>query len=509
MKLEIVRLFRWGIIVSDDDRTDESDVEPVRRGWKRLLLPTGLVLGLVLGGLVIARWQVGRLGDDKLTDVVKKIEDNERSWKCEEIDSERLGHLPPPDENSAPLVLRLAEEIPPGWNQWRSTAKWLIAAQDNRLPSSNRLQELDYYREATRAVREHARSLENRPNGGYSYNWPDNPVQIITSLPHIESAGKVLSLLEYDARLAILDGDPNRAIRDARAALNLARSIGDEPSRIAQTWRMVFRMRAATLALGTLALSTPTQGLEQLQNALEADADEPLFLNGARGERAAFHRLFESLETGRVGIETVLPPHGEITTPLAEPAIFQVYRPLLPDDHAEFIRLYTEFIAAAQLPWNEQREAITGIKLPNKDADDLRHSLTRLLFPPLDRIHLTVLQNRAHLLVAVAAIACERFRQLRGRWPQDLSEIPQTILAAIPSSPFDGEPVRYQVLANRVVLTCYCWNRGSKERPQIDFRDQKAGPVEFRYSELPGVGIAATLWNTNLRGLPFQETKEP
>ncbi|HEV3440092.1 MAG TPA: hypothetical protein VG122_22180 [Gemmata sp.] len=491
--------------MADEELAEQTDAEPTRRGWKRFFVRAAVVIGILLMVSFITRWQMERVSEQKLTEVVTLIDQTEHQWRLEEIEAKRLARMPPPNENAASLVLEIADNIPAEWNQWRETAKWLISTPDNYLPSPERIQELHLHKESTQAIRDRAHAIRDRPTGYYTFKWPDNPNAL--TLPHLDSAGRVVVLLEYDARLAVSDRDPDRGIRAAHAVLDVARSIGDEPTLVSQNFRMMFRLKSAIAALGTLASTTPTTGLEQLQAAFLADADEPLFLYGVRGERAAFHRMFDGLESGRLRIANLFSAHGEAGTPIANPAMFKLYQPLLPGDHAECMRLYTAFIDVAKRVWHEQREAAAKITMPKETPEGMQYTLTRMVFPPLDRILESSLRNRAHLLIAATAIACERFRQQQGRWPHELSEIPRTILPSIPLSPFDGEPLRYRILPDRIVLTCYCWKAGQTHEQPAEFRDQKAGPVEFRYPESPGFGIAACVWNPDQRGLPFSEKR--
>jgi hypothetical protein len=76
-------------------------------------------------------------------------------------------------------------------------------------------------------------------------------------------------------------------------------------------------------------------------------------------------------------------------------------------------------------------------------------------------------------------------------------------------SPYDGEPLRYLVLDDRIVLTCYCWAKGDAKKHEMDFLDQRAGPIEFSHPESHGIGLGASLWNPDRRGLPFEEKKKP
>ena len=304
-----------------------------------------------------------------------------------------------------------------------------------------------------------------------------------------------VSLLHHDAMLAALDGNPNRGIRAAHAALNVSRSIGDEPLLISQLFRMSCRNRAAHIALMTLAWGTPTADLAELQAALLEDAEEPLFLHGVRGERAALHKLFLGLESGKLDYDSIFMPCNR--PPLA-PTLFRAYRPLLYADHAECLRLMTGYVEAAKLPWHEQRAAARAI-MPDGPSNDVRHLVTRMVLPACDKMADGGLRSRARLLTAGLAVACERFRQQTGRWPKSLEEIPKSILASVPLSPFDGQPIRYRVLPDGIAISCFCRD----EKMNID------GLVEFREGDARGFAEGARLWNSELRGLPaLPEKKE-
>jgi hypothetical protein len=489
--------------VTDFEQKEEVEQKPTRRSWKRFFVRAFFLLGVLLIGFFAFRWQIGRMGERKLAETVRQIDNIEQQWTLEEIEANRSAREPPPHENAARLVLEVAGQIPETWNEWRKNSKWWEPTHNNHLPSQERGQELNRHRESTAKVRDLALTLRNRWLGRYSVQWTDNPIAV--SLPHLDSAGRVVTLLEYDARLAAIDRNPNRGIQAAHAALNVARSIGDEPNLVSQNFRMMFRSRAAVTAMGTIANGLPTVGLEELQAAFFAEAYEPILSNGTRGERAAFHRMFEGLQSGRLKIETLFPRTGDVGTTLAIPAVFEAYKPFLPADHAECIRLYTASIEVGKLPWHEQREAIKKIANEKENLSVSRFPLTRLTFPPLDNFVEVCLRNRAQLLTAATALACERFRQQNGRWPRELSEIPKTILPAQPLDPFTGRPLGYQVLPDRIAVTCYSWSNGHANEDAVPYREQKAGPIEFRNPETPGFGIAACVWTVEQRGLPIQE----
>ncbi len=489
--------------VTDDEMEEFSETKPASKGRKKLIFRMLIVIGVLLIALFIFRWQVERHGGVNLTEVEKVIDNAERRWRVEDIEADRLTRSPPPEQDASKLVLEIARQIPEAWNEWRKNSKCWEPSHDNHLPVTERIRELRLHQETTSETRNLALALRYRRSGRYTFLWPDNPLAL--SLPHLDSAGCVVALLEYDARLAALDRDPNRGIRAAHAALNVARSIGDEPTLVSQNFRMMFQSRAAITTLGILASGVPTDGLKELQVAFLEEADEPVFLNGIRGERAAYHRMFEGLAAGRLQMGKLFPTHGEVGTSLAFPAVFEAYRPLLAGDHAECIRLYTACTGVARLPWHEQREAIKNIATEKENLSKPRYPLTRMTFPLVENFVEKNLRNRSQLLITATAIACEQFRQQHGRWPRELSEIPKEILSSIPLSPFDGQPIQYRMLPDRVTLCCYSWAKDQMNGHDAEFREQKAGPIEFRSPEALGFGIGACVWNPDRRGLAFQE----
>jgi hypothetical protein len=482
--------------VSEDDDLDQPQPPPPRRGgFRRFLKRLAIVVGVVAVVWVVARWQIARVGERRLNAAVDRIEVAEPDWKFDAIEAQRQRHAPPPEQNSAPLVDAVVAGVPDEWDKWRQNATWLPdvggKGESNHLPRPERVKEFRTHAEATVAIRELAHTLRDRPRGHRRYDLPDNPIAM--TLPHLDTSSKVTTLLHYDAIIASLDSNPNRAVRAAHAALNVSRSIGDEPMLISQLFRMSIRNRASHITLQTLAWGTPTDGLAELQAAFLADADEPLFLHGVRGERAALHKLFLGLESGTVHYDSIIPACNR--PPWARELLY-TYRPLLYADHAEFLRIMTAYVQAAKLPWHEQRDAMRAV-LPDGPPGGMDRVVTRLLLPACDKVADGGLRSRAKLLTTGLAIACERFRRQHGRWPKTLQELPTSLVAAIPVSPFDGRPIRYQVLADGIAISCFCHSNMN-----ID------GPAEFREGDAKGFAEGARLWTPEHRGLPALAEKE-
>jgi len=104
----------------------------------------------------------------------------------------------------------------------------------------------------------------------------------------------------------------------------------------------------------------------------------------------------------------------------------------------------------------------------------------------------TVLISQAELITTAVGIACERFRQLRDRWPHTLGEIPESILPALPRNPFDGGPLRYRVFNDRIGICC-----------RMEHETLRWGePPEFEDPDVPGITIGARLWDPKFRAQP-------
>jgi hypothetical protein len=439
----------------------------------------------------VGRRQADRVGQRHLNSVTHKLDEEEPGWRMEDIEADRRTRTPPPEQNGALVVLAAAAKIPADWSvQWRGYALWQCTSPEPNLPPPEHIEQLKAAAARVTEARALAHTLRSHPTGHYPVTFPADRFSLVHR--HLWDATNVTELLEFEAALAVTaEGDPDRAVRSAHSALNVARSIGDEPSIGAQLTRSSCRSRSARIVGQTLAWGTPTGGLAELQAALLADAEEPLLLNTMRGHRASMHQLFDGLEARRFEYREIYTSVGLKEPPLGKPAMFHAYRPLLPGDHAEALRRLTEGVAVAKLPPHEQLAAARA--LPNRlDRDDFRHSLTNRFVPSVRSIATTMLISRAELVTAAVGIAAERFRLANGRWPESLAEIPLSIIPVLPVSPFDGTPLRYRSWHDRVVIYCHL----------ADETLRWSEPPEFKNSDVPGLTVGVRLWNPRCRAAP-------
>jgi hypothetical protein len=461
--------------------------------WLRGLVLAFLVIFLVLFVLVSGvRVYMNRVGTGELAAVSARLDAEEPGWRLEAIEPARRQAAPPPERNSAPLVLKVADLVTPehtkAWNTWRGSEEWTTRALSPNLPGEKVRDGMLAQKDSTAAARLLARDLRRFPTGFYPLVIDQNPY--MTLLPHVQKARDVAALLEYDALLAAVEQDADGAIASVHAALNVGRSIGDEPLLISQLVRIACGRVSTQSAIQVLAWGEPKNGLTELQAAYRAEADTPFVLYGLRGERAMLHRTFESLESGRITADGLAVLGLQKPGP-AQRGVFYLYKAQLPGDHAKALEIVTAYIAAAKLPHPEQQAAFAAIPIPPGPPEDFRYIITRLLVPACQQVAAAGLKARAELLCASAAIACERFRQKHGRWPDRLDEIPAEILPDVPLDPYTGRPLHYQRFEDGIAVYSVGDRDPNKIRRQIESKDP-----------LGSLGVGWRLWNPEARRQP-------
>lgn len=470
------------------------------RRLRKLALWTLGLFGAVALVLYLGRWQVGRAGEQLLRVETARLDATDPGWKLDDLFAERQKKPPPDARTAATEILRIAENLPDDWKKWRNSddaMKWLGGRCDNHLRPKDTTDLARKHAADTFFLRGEAILLRDRPPGHFPVTIAADPLG--TLLPHLDSCRQLLTLLQYDAYLAVLDRNPDRAISAARGALAVGRAIGDEPLLVSQLVRIASVVLAAQTAMQVVAWGEPTDGLAELQAELLAEAEVPYFQIGMRGERAMLDRVFRGLEDGSIPPENWF-RYADVPKPGPEHyAAFKTYRALIPGDHAKTLELTTRYLDAAKLPHHEQLAVMNAVPIPPGPPEDFRYILTRLLLPACHKVAEAGLRARAELLAAATGVACERYRQKHGRWPRDPAELTPTFLPAVPLNPFDGKPISYRVSEDRVAV--YFFWADSPRKTDFLPEDLRDGPS--------GATFGSRLWNPDRRGLPAEEKKDP
>jgi len=484
----------------DEDFAPPPPRSRFRRLRKFALWVTGIV-GVIAIVLFLSRWQVGRIGEQHLRFETAKLDSEDPGWKLEAVMEARKKAEPPPAENAATAILAIADDLPDDWKRWRNSddaTKWWGGRPNNHFPHQDATDTAREHAADTLHVRTQAIKLRDKRAGAFPITIAADP--FATLLPHMDKSRQVLSLLQYDAYLAVLDKNPNRGISAARGALAVSRAIGDEPFLVSQLVRIACATLAAQTAIQVLAWAEPTEGLAELQAELLAEAEVPFFLIGMRGERAVIDRTFRGLTDGATSPESWF-RLMDVGNPGPEHyAAFRAYRPLIPGDHAKALELSSRYVEAAKLPHHEQLAALKAVPIPKGPPDEFRYIMTRMLLPACEKVAEAGLRARAELLAAATCVAAERFRLKNGRWPKDPAELVPAFLPAVPLNPFDGKVIAYRALPDRVAVYFY-WADSPRKVDDL--------PEDFRAGHPPGTAYGYRLWNPSQRGLPAEEKKDP
>ena len=449
--------------------------------WILLAVLVSVVIGTI--GRVAYREWIRSQGESEFAAAVAETELTDPDWRWEALNKSR--RWPPPERNSAALIPRFKALLPPDWDRKENPKQW--EPIQGPQPPNQRLSEAviaQTRRElgpAKEAV-DLARTFKDFPDGNRVLILAPNVIG--TLLPDTVQTRMVAQLLRWDTVLAVADGDSGRAADDLLAALNVSRSVGDEPFLVSQMIRLSTRdtgVRPVEWVLGQMEL--PESRLAVLQDAWAKDAEEPLFLYGVRGERAGMDILFQNMTNGTVSLDASVPKPG-ITPISLESLGLWLYRGRLPRERAAYHRGMTKAVDAARLPVHEQAAAIDA--LPPPPGDDMK--LASLVLPAVEKVAATYVRSVAKARCVAVALACERFRLKTGKWPARLVDVPKELLPIVPLDPYDGKPLRYRVFDNGVAVYSVGKN-GSDDGGAISNAGKPAGRDE-----------GVRLWNPTDRG---------
>jgi hypothetical protein len=412
---------------------------------------------------------------------VREAEAATPGWQHDDLEAARE---PVPDgENSAFLVRRAAENLPPYWQPmarfgfFSSRPDALTVDERDRLAA-----ELG----GSAPALEEALPLADRPRGRHPAVKSDRPWA--PPQPHLEQVGRVVTLLRLETFRRAAAGDALGAGRSSAAALNAARSVGDEPNLAAQLTRK-FYAAAACRGVQFLVNHAEPDGtaLYDLQRCLEEEAGHPGFRIGVRGYRAQVHLLLEAVESGKVRAWDAFPA--------PDPAELLWRAPPSADElalrHAELLPVLTRAVELAGEPAPRRAALLRDL------VNELDPESFRLLGPLVRELPANEHQftsRDATLLCTAAALAAERYRRDHKDWPPSLEALAPDYLGAVPADPADGRPLRFHRFSDGIVVYSVSRDRmGGQYDPTVPVSSQ---------------GVAVRLWDVSERGRPPQIVSE-
>jgi hypothetical protein len=302
----------------------------------------------------------------------------------------------------------------------------------------------------------------------------------------------VVQLLDLDAVVKTCDGDVEGACRNVRAALNIARSHGDEFTVIALLVRIAEGHIAAGMLERVLAQGIPAANtLQSLQEAFQGESDDlpRAILTAARGERALFHRMWQAQDEGKITVAQMFAQKQPASA--WEGALAFLSVPIWRRAHAAFLRRTTELVEVARLPVLEQETACQEWEQRVRSmaaSGDRTQSIAALLIPAYTKIVQAGHRQQAVLRCAAAALAAERYRQDRGAWPASLDALIPAYLKQVPADPYDGKPLRLLRTDGGLIV----YSIGPD-------RTDDGGTLDRENPVAPGSDLGFQLWETDRR----------
>ena len=438
---------------------------PRRRRWLWRLLGVLATVGALwllwtIGEGEWLRWE----GNRELAAAIAETNQSDPTWRLDDLNAER--NRLPEGKNGAELVPRIKRLCPKDWGpvsldiDWEAIGK---APTNTRIPKEA-IEETRRQCAAAKAAIELARTCKDYPLGFRTLQIKTHMID--TLLPDTQDTRLVANLIKSQIIIDIENGDFTRIADSLHAMLNLSRSVGNNTNILMQFVRVACRAITTrslewVLAQGEL----PPEGVAALQALWANDAEEPVLLNGLRGERAILNALVENFANGTTSIQD-MQDYKDLGQHFSSLQWWHYRRTLLPGDHARILSGFLPLVALACKPIDEQVQQVATFRDPKFDSD---HLLFRVLFPTVTKFAELSWQSVAEMRCTIAALACERYRQKRGRWPASLAELVPEYLPAIPLDPFDSQPLRLKRLPDGIVVYSIGLNRnddgGSLKRP--------------------------------------------
>jgi hypothetical protein len=258
-------------------------------------------------------------------------------------------------------------------------------------------------------------------------------------------------MLYLEAVSASATGDTQRAVDSIGASVALAESVRNPPGQISYYVEYAclgLSFDALQQALSRIAFND-RQLVDLAKTFHQVETDDG-FVQAIIGERARANETWQELRTGRGSAKDLIVYKDEVSN--FDRAVAMAYRPLgfIDLDYLARLQFFNEFLLAMDTPFPGTFQKV--------DSLDHKHALFNLL--PVARMEAELteksVKHKAHLQAQLRAVgvalSVERYRVANGTLPESLDALIPKFLTAVPTDPFDGQPLRYRKLVKGYVV---------------------------------------------------------
>jgi hypothetical protein len=454
-----------------------------RPRWRRWLGQVVVMLLLALVGLGVRFDYRHRLAVAKLEEAVAAVDREEPGWRVKDLEASRA--VVPDAENSALVLAKVRELLPQtAWNTELDTLLEGPQPCEQLRPDQVALLRSELAR--ARPALEEARKVADLLRGRHpiAHRRP----AISTQLPHLQPLRGTVTWLKLDAMLRAQDRDLRGAALSCRAAMNAARSVGDEPTTVSQLVRV-----ACVAVVGNAVERTLAQGeaeeqeLAALQQLFTEEDAHPALQVVLRAERAMIHDTLEAVENGEITLSQ-LDSDGRRPAPWDERVFGFYYRDRVREDHPRLFALMARRFEIAALPLHQQGDAQRAF---TAEIVASTRNVVTLLLPEMNKVGEAFRRHQATSRCLELLLAIERYRLRHGAWPESLGQLTPGLLEGVPLDPFDGQPLRYRRLEDGAMVY-------SVGHDGVD----NSGNLDRAHPTQPGVDIGFRLWDVKHRRQP-------
>lgn len=268
----------------------------------------------------------------------------------------------------------------------------------------------------------------------FPQDFRDGIAPLLTNLGKLRSGFRLLTL---EFHLRARNGDTAEAIESLDALLAVGRTLDGHPLLVSFMTRTAIDGIAIGHASQLLPVIEPSrEELLAIQDALRRIDYHAELENALIGERSFGMNSFGG--PNAAGLNLILTRLIDFVATAGS--------------KVKYIDVMNEAVATCSKPW--QVGIFDKLWLASWDPKSgiPYDILVSSLFPTLDQCFPAAGRNEARQLSLDAAIAAELYRRDRGKLPATLDELVPDYLPAVPTDPFNGEPLRYVVNPSGFVI---------------------------------------------------------
>lgn len=275
------------------------------------------------------------------------------------------------------------------------------------------------------------------------------------TFPHLNKMIEAAQLLELAAVSHAEAKDAKASLDDVRSAFGLANSLKAEPYLFSQ----FVRARLLGIALAALEQSAnrvcwtadgSAELLKELSKMEKFDADGEGFGRSVIAERVLSMSLLGKPEKFLQLLPILT---SDLPQERRDQIAARLQRGKLEAEERFLEQTWAKLLPARQQPFPERLKVDELIREQIAEAQRKQLVLAEFLLPGLKVTAAKEARSVASLRLALTAVALEQFRAAHSsRYPATLSELAPAPLGAVPTDPYDGQPLRYKTKADGYVL---------------------------------------------------------